>query len=175
MRREKVLGMFILLATIPLVLLHAQRVQSTTAPRFSIAINAPSAEAKAGSELNVKLVLTNLSDKDLLIYTSGLGERDYTVRVVDKDGQEPLETRYLRALRGKDTSDPISKTDLVIVGGGGLHGVRPGESFELTVDLNKLYVLKPGKYSVQVERLDDESKALVKSNKITVTVTPWPT
>jgi C4-type Zn-finger protein len=31
---------------------------------------------------------------------------------------------------------------------------------------------KPGKYSIQVERIDDESKTVVKSNTITVTVTP---
>lgn len=106
------------------------------------------------------------------MYTSGLGERDYTISISDKDGQEPLETGYLRAVRGKGTSDPVSKTSLVIVGGGGLHGVRPGESFDLTIDLTKLYVLKPGKYTVQVERLDNESKELVKSNAVTLTVNP---
>ena len=166
MRANRVLGILILMVMLRVDVLYAQ------SPRFSILISAPRTDVKSNSAIDVKIILTNLLDKQLLVYTSGLGERDYTVRVSDKDGREPLETRYLRAVRGKDTSDPLSKTSLVIVGGGGFHGVRPGESFDLTIDLTKLYVLKPGKYTVQVERLDDENKALVKSNAITVTVNP---
>jgi hypothetical protein len=171
---KNVLTSLPILATVPFTLLCAQSRQGQTTARYSLEIKASHLEAKAGSELNVRIVLSNLSDKDLLIYTSGLGERDYTIRVLDKDGQEPPETRYFRAVRGKDTSDPVSKTELVIVGGGGFHGVRPGEVFDLTVDLNKLYFLKPGKYTVQVgmEHFADVSKTPVESNKITVIVTP---
>jgi len=169
LRGTRVLGVVMLLASQSVSVLNAQHAQS---PRYTLVIIAPHPEVKAGSNLNVAIVLTNLSDKQLLVYTSGLGERDYTIRVLDKDGQEPLETRYLRAIRGKDTSDAVSKTTLVVVGGGGFHDVRPGGMFQLTTDLSQLYVLKPGKYTVRAERLDDETKATVKSNAITVTVNP---
>ena len=54
--------------------------------------------AKAGSELKVKITLTNLLDKDLLIDTSGQGKRDYTIHVLDKDGREPLEARQASSI-----------------------------------------------------------------------------
>jgi hypothetical protein len=57
-------------------------------------------------------------------------------------------------------------------GSGGRVNPQPGEAKESWFDLNKLYApLAPGKYTIQVQRTDEESKTVVKSNVITVTVT----
>jgi hypothetical protein len=48
---------------------------------------------------------------------------------------------------------------------------KPRETLTHTIDLNKLYVLKPGKYTLQVERFGGDRKPPVRSNTITVTVT----
>jgi hypothetical protein len=51
--------------------------------------------------------------------------------------------------------------------------VKTGKSFTYPLNVNELYDLShPGKYTIQVQRMDPDSKVLVKSNTITVTVTP---
>src|SRR5690348_13128629 len=59
--------------------------------------------------------------------------------------------------------------------GGSPHGLavlpEPGATFSEDLDLSNLYDLsRPGKYAIQVSRLDLESKTEVRSNTITVTV-----
>jgi hypothetical protein len=49
---------------------------------------------------------------------------------------------------------------------------KPGEAIKSSIDLNELYELKPGKYTAQMYQKDDIAKVNVKSNIITVTVTP---
>lgn len=48
-----------------------------------------------------------------------------------------------------------------------------GKTMADRVNVSKLYDLnQPGKHTIQFERLDAEIKTFVKSNEITVTVTP---
>ena len=48
-----------------------------------------------------------------------------------------------------------------------------GEERTQVVSVSDLYDLsKPGQYTIQVRRWDDDTKTWVKSNTITVTVTP---
>ncbi len=62
---------------------------------------------------------------------------------------------------------------LVVTYSGGPRSVKPRETLADVIQLDKLYDLsKPDKYAIQVERIDDDTKAIVKSNKLTVTVTP---
>ena len=49
----------------------------------------------------------------------------------------------------------------------------PGESWRDLILMKNLYDLsQPGQYTIQVRRWDDETKTWVKSNTLTVTVTP---
>jgi hypothetical protein len=49
----------------------------------------------------------------------------------------------------------------------------PAEERTQIIVVNDLYDLRqPGQYTIQVRRWDDETKTWVKSNTITVTVTP---
>ena len=142
-------------------------------PSFSIAISTAQTTVKSGSAVNLKIVLTNVAGKDLITYLDGAsrGELDYTLHVVDENGKEPSETKYFRAVLNKDASDPGETTTLVVLRDAGLRSIKPKGTETDTLDLNKLYDLRPGNCTLQVEREDDESKAVVKSNKITLTIT----
>jgi hypothetical protein len=49
--------------------------------------------------------------------------------------------------------------------------LKPGEDWVDSIMLNKVYTLnKSGQYTIQVRRWDDETKAWVKSNIVTVTL-----
>ncbi len=54
----------------------------------------------------------------------------------------------------------------------GYRNPGPGETDETSFDVNKLYApLAPGKYTIQVERTDEETNLVVKSNILAVEVT----
>ena len=56
---------------------------------------------------------------------------------------------------------------------GTLVSLKPSQDWRNTLRVSDLYDLsKPGQYTIQVRRWDDETKTWVKSNTITVTVTP---
>ena len=96
------------------------------------------------------------------------GEFDFTIDVRDSAGHVPPDTEYYRAVTGKqDSSRPM----LVITRNGGPRLVKPHGALADSIQLDKLYDLsKPDKYTIQLERIDDATKAIVKSNKITVTM-----
>jgi len=151
----------------------AQTTPKSTKTPFSVTISATQTVMKAGAEVRINVVLTNISDREIYINVSGgPGELDYTVSVLDRSGHEAPETKYLRALRGEDASDPGETTTLVVARSFGLRDVKPGETFRSSIDLGKLYDLQPGKYTIQLERIEEETHPVVKSNTITVTVAP---
>jgi hypothetical protein len=151
----------------------AQSAQSTK-PSFSVAVSANQRTVKSGSEIRVRIVLTNVSDKELATYQDGAtrGELDYTIDVLDGNGKEPPETKYLRAVRNKDAAEPGETTTLVVLRDAGMRSLKSKGTLTDILDLSKLYDLQPGTYTLQVERTDEESKTVVKSNKITLTVIP---
>lgn len=51
--------------------------------------------------------------------------------------------------------------------------MKPGETMTDRVNVSKVYDLtQPGRYTIQFQRLDPETKTFVKSNEITVTLRP---
>jgi hypothetical protein len=89
--------------------------------------------------------------------------------VRDDKGNSPPETKYQRVLRGEE---PLTEPWVASVA---TISVDPGKTFSDAMIANKFYDLsKPGKYKIQVQRTDPASKVVVKSNVITVTVTPEP-
>jgi hypothetical protein len=140
----------------------------------SVTISTALTVVKVGSEVKISIVLTNLFDQEMFVTwdNGNRGELDYMISVLDRDGHEPLETKYFRAARGKDSADPGETTALVIAPSSGSRQVKAGGTLTDSIYLNKLYDLKPGKYTVQVERIDDSHRT-VKSNMLAVTLTPW--
>jgi len=58
-------------------------------------------------------------------------------------------------------------------GSGGYLRLHPGKTLVHRVNVSKLYDLsRPGLYTIQFRRLDEESKTLVKSNSAKVRVKP---
>ncbi|MGO9231209.1 MAG: hypothetical protein ACLQKA_18630 [Bryobacteraceae bacterium] len=138
-------------------------------PAFSIAISAPQFAVKAGSPMVLQLTLTNTTDHDLNVshaHINGTLLRYMDVKVFDKDGQPVAETDYGMGLHGR-------RLWPIFGDAGTSESIKPSEAVHEESDLNKEFDLsKPGKYTVQAERMDSTVREVVKSNVITFTVTP---
>jgi hypothetical protein len=134
-------------------------------PRFLITISTPQAVVRSGGEVKVKIALKNISDHEISVSRSigeDQGELHNDILVTDEHAK-------LLTKKKATTSDP----NFVIVDSTIFVRLRPGDVFKDGIIVSNSHdVTKPGKYTIQVERLDDESKILVKSNTIIVTVTP---
>ena len=137
-------------------------------PTFSLSITATQDVIKARSAITVKVVLTNISDHKIgFLWFRGDAGGDDLLNVRDSQG------------------NPVRPAPRTWVGEDGRHYARirhhgafydylePGQAEKGELDVSKSYILtQPGKYMIQVQRTDDESKSVVKSNTVTVTVTP---
>jgi hypothetical protein len=143
------------------------QVPPTQAP-FSLNISAKDDTVRAGSEVRVKIVLTNTSNREIYIIhekASDVGEQaGFTLDVRDAGGMVVPFTRY---------GQLFFNHEAVTLGAPSPFDLKPGKTLKDEIIVSKLFDLsKPGKYSIQVKRQDDSSTAVVKSNTITVTVTP---
>jgi len=162
----RVLILFLAAAT-PLRMCSAQAAQ----PRYSITISPVNPTAKVGSEFRVKIVQTNTSGENQYFWLDANaprhGEYLYRIDAWLSDGRSAPRSKYFREVR-----DDTGK----LRGGTGGSAVmirkKPGESIVSSIDLNELYDLQPGEYTVQVYQKDSIAKTTVKSNIITVTVVP---
>ena len=93
------------------------------------------------------------------------GEFHNDVNVVDEHGNKL--TVKKAASKGNPTGVSLPTETMVFF------PLNPGESLKDSISISKMYdMTKPGKYQVQVQRTDPESKVIVKSNTIGITVTP---
>jgi hypothetical protein len=136
-------------------------------PQFSITISTEKTEVKAGSELFIKVQMKNISDHEVdcsRVPTNGWdGAYQYDVR---------------------DTHGNLAERKLLVPGHPEIKGassiwpciLKPGESTNDDHIISRLYDLShPGKYAIQVSRLitgGHKEDGVVKSNTITITVTP---
>jgi hypothetical protein len=138
---------------------------------FTVKISSVQDVFKSGSEIRLQIAITNITDSDIAISRAiddtSAEVGGWTIEVWDDTDKAPPETQYQRLLRGEGLPDePLEWS--VIMG-----SLSPGETFKDAMIVTKFYDLsKPGKYSIQVQRIDPTSKVAVKSDKITVTVTP---
>jgi hypothetical protein len=152
-------------------LLVTQSTDQDKPPAISVTISAASETVKVGSELRIKILITNKSDHEILLGKpagkAGQGEFLNLIEVRDERGNAVPKTRYYRQIRGEEYV-PVG-VYLSTIG----FSVKPGESMEEEAIVSKLYDLdKVGKYRIQTQHDDPDNKALVKSNTITVTVIP---
>jgi hypothetical protein len=142
-------------------------VAQTTPATFSIRIVARQDVVKTGSSIGVVALLTDTTNHKInfiMVNDDMGGDNGYIPKVLDDTGN-PL---------------PLSKYGQLIIKGPRLQGrsgqirLQPGDStVPHEIILSELYDLtRPGKYTIQMERIDKDSKVHVKSNIITVTVTP---
>jgi hypothetical protein len=135
---------------------------------FSLTIAPPQPTIKAGSKVLVEVTMENKSDHDLALTFS-----EWDMDVWDEKGEMATETRYRRILKGHENAEDRAGPRYVIGGKSIDTTLDRGKSFTNRVNVSEMYDLsRPGKYEIQFNRYDDESKSVVTSNKITVTVTP---
>ncbi len=147
-----------------LLLLAAALAEST--PPFSLTITAPQPGVKAGSGVIVDLTLTNNSDRVAeLQFTGSLC--DYAaVEVRDSAGNLAPDTEV------KSKSDCAHREG---AGSAGFYRLKPNESKRDSIVVSMFSDMsQPGEYSVQVmwKAPKEFGGVVVKSNTITVTVTP---
>jgi hypothetical protein len=134
-------------------------------PPFSLTIAAPHPAVKAGYGVKVDATFTNNSDSVATLRFSG-SLCDYAaVEVRDGDGNVVPDTEIK------------SKLDCAHMDAGEfrIYRLKPGESRRETIWVSRFSDMsKPGEYSVQVQWKAPEEFGgmVVKSNTITVTVTP---
>jgi hypothetical protein len=164
-------------------------------PAFSLRISAEQNVIQAGSELRLTVVATNISDHDISLFRGkgeAEGEFHYMIDVRNDKGIAPSRTKYGNHFLGKDVDEPKDSAqaknaetqpagidaspqtfqETVIVSSDVLLPIQPGGTLTDVIIVNKMFDLsQPGKYSIQAQRADPDSKMVVKSNIITVTVT----
>ena len=123
------------------------------------------------------VTLTNSSSHNIRVWSHNDSDDDrgYRVNVRDDTGAFAPDTKRGIARNGRGdisslTAEELTRYGTVVSGACGV--LKSGTSLSYFVTATRLYGLsKPGKYTVQLECLDEESKTYVKSNTVTVTIT----
>jgi len=139
---------------------------------FSIVITGPQRPVKGGSEVKVKIILKNTSDREITIARTNAvsqAECHFLIEVRDVHGQSAPDTDFGRGIMGRET-----KKRVILYWGDAFFTLKPNETLEDEAVVTKLYDLsRPGKYFIQATRQFPEQlgKGQVKSNTIEITVT----
>ena len=155
----------LMFATISLIGITAIVRGGVAKPPFAIVISAENTTVRIGSPVTIMLQLTNNSNHDMNPGWWGqdnLGVMDQTDRFDVRDGRGDALLKKKR-----DPGFPI-------MGNGPTTMMTPGQTRSYAQDFNRWYDLsQPGEYSIQASRPFSENgkKGVVKSNKITITVT----
>jgi hypothetical protein len=142
------------------------------APPLSLSIETDNPSVKLGDEISIKILLKNNTDQSIRLSksrTSGDGSFEYKVDVGRED-HAVVAKKYVEKLRRKEV-----QPDIPPVGSVQFFTIQPGEADKDSVNISNRYEFdKPGKYLVQIERdlPEDLGGGVIKSNTITITVTP---
>jgi hypothetical protein len=142
-------------------------------PELSLKLSVAQGVARVGAEVRIKIVLTNMTDHEILIgrYNHPDGpEFEYRFDVRDSQNREVPLTKYGRALNG--TPDSGDERHDCGDCSSFVETVEPHQTTYDEIVISKIYDLsKPGKYIIQVSRQQAEaSHMIVKSNTITLTI-----
>ncbi|HLY60254.1 MAG TPA: hypothetical protein VKV95_05765 [Terriglobia bacterium] len=135
---------------------YDRRFAGATAP-FLLTITIPEDTVKSGSDIPLRMYTTNLTGLELAFDCARYDEQAYDA------GGNPLPWIGGPGLR-----------KVIETGNGHPCGVGPhGTEARLAAHLDMLYDLsRPGTYTIQASRFDDQTKTWVKSNTITMRVVP---
>jgi hypothetical protein len=128
-------------------------------------------------EVWCQVITKNISDHKIFLQTE-VTEQDevgavYKVDVQDSNGVLAPDGESGRLARIHDQSPPTVPYVSTPRQGGQSLRLLPGEDWSDMIHLKDMYDIKtPGQYTIRVRRWDDETKTWVKSNPLTVTVTP---
>jgi hypothetical protein len=122
---------------------------------FALFISTPQQTIRAGSKPLVEIYLRNGMTHDIVVDQAIM---KYDIQVRDSQGNEVPLTEYGRDLRKRRDQ-----------GGGRLDTIEPGSEVKSGIYIDNLR--QPGEYTIQLARMDEDSKVVVKSNTISVIVT----
>jgi hypothetical protein len=134
-------------------------------PAFSMKIKAVNERVTPGSDVEIDILLTNVSTKELVFNKFGRRDRDFQVEIRNSLGKEPPLTKEYDSL-----IHPKSALDL---SNGSSHHyyAEPGQTIVEKIRISEMFNLNtPEKYTIQVQRFDKTGKIEVKSNVVTVSV-----
>lgn len=140
-------------------------------PSIAVKLSAPTDVFVSGQPLSLKASVANVSSAAVFVrQTPGLAsELDYKILALDQDGKEPPLTMWGRMYRGKRLpDDPIPRS----VTNSQMLLLKPGESSEAVLQVNQIYEIQPGTYTVWVQRGDEAVHRAVDSNKVVLIVIP---
>jgi hypothetical protein len=138
----------------------------------------------------VTITLKNISDHDIYgafaVTRTAAGETFHGIEIKNEKGVRAPLTRYGHIAKGETppADKPNQSQNQNASQGGGSEGspftgsvvsvtIPPGGVSRDAIIANKLYDLsQPGKYSIQVNKWDGESKTMATSNTIIITVIP---
>jgi hypothetical protein len=138
--------------------------QSNTKP-FSLTLVTKEPTVKGGTSIWVTVELKNNSDQDI--------EESGSINAMT--GADPNLIFDIRDESGNVKQKKAHQHPQLASGKPFNRTIHPGETFEKEQDVSRLFDMTgPGKYVIQVYRraTDDGRGAIVKSNTITITVTP---
>lgn len=150
---------------------------------LAVSLTADKNVVKLGSDIVVKVAVTNLSQHPVVIplpLQTQNGETGYLLSLKDSAGQAVPETPYYRKFRCWAKEAPCAASD----GSDGFTTnfaegpLPPGSSWRMEIHLTKLFVIsEPGTYTLQAEWGDATGRAipvgaLIESNKLTITIQP---
>jgi hypothetical protein len=142
-------------------------------PKISITIRTAQNAVKVGSDVEVEVKMENISAEDLFYGVPGLfgaGTTSFRWEIRDSKGTAIPMTEY--GIKANHLEPPQEGVPPHVDAGSAFAGtLGPGKSVVQKLALSKEYDLnKPGKYTIQALHFD--GKMDVKSNTITLTVTP---
>jgi hypothetical protein len=131
---------------------------------------------KPAGFVNLKVVITNVSDRDLGVYrVAGSAESLFDISVTTADEKEAGETQYGRRVHGKEPHGTWRPHENLMVG-----TLKPGDTMDEFIYLSDVYDFsQPGEYTIEVsqayssDQIGDKTtvRPRVHSNKVVLTVT----
>jgi hypothetical protein len=153
--------------------------QPRTSAPLSLSIKADSDAARPNLPVDVLVDTKNVSTHSIVLRRQERAQDPamlgsvFRIDVLDSQGNAPIETGLSQSTNNRADTPPDSALMISARAAGTVLSIGPGEVWRNTIRVSDLYDLsKPGQYTIQVRRWDDETKTWVKSNTITVTVTP---
>jgi hypothetical protein len=139
-------------------------------PGYSITVASLSEPVRLGSTIDI-VVNVKVGPKEIY-WRSEKGDTAYLAFrfLLTKDGREVETTVFHRKITNRlRVDDPPTPG----YGGSIMARVAPGESFTFTIDLTKLYkVTEPGTYTLEVSRIEEDNKTIVRAKPVTFTLVP---
>jgi hypothetical protein len=139
-------------------------------PGYSISVASPSEPPHLGSPINFVITVTVGSKSGY--WKAQRGDAAYRAFrfVLERDGRETETTVFHRRITARERpEDPPGNVD----GSSIVSTVAPGTSLAFTIDLTKLYeITEPGTYTLDVSRVEDDNKTIVRAKPVTFTVNP---